>query len=322
MFLDKEQNELVKEFEKQLLETNRGFNYYVDWDNISGYDEFSVEIHALDVLIGKNDNELFEEFKKLLKKLPSVIEIFPYLFALAKKEANEVRTNKTLKIIGNAIDSDDFMTYSFNSQKLSNPISDKEILNYYGFFEQMGLKFLFQKLIEKSTQDYIIGVLVGSDSNGRKNRGGTAFELACEPVIIEVCNKYDIEIITQKQMKVLKEYGFEVSEDIENRKADFILLDKNNKKCMNIEVNFFNDGGSKPEEIIDSYINRQSDLANNNILFALITDGKCWQGTTNQLNKGFRHLEYLMNFRLAKAGMLGEIIAKEFGEKQYVKENH
>ena len=315
MYLDKGKNELANEFEKQLLETNRGFNYYVDWSNINGYGEYSVEIHALDVLIGKKDKDFLDVFQKLLKKLPSVIEVFPYLFALAKKEANEVRNDKTLKIIGSTIDGDDFMTYSFNRKRLPTPISDQEINIYYKFFEQMGLKHLFQNLIEKSTQDYIIGVLVGSDSNGRKNRGGTAFELACEPVIVDACSRYNIEIITQKQFKILREYGFKVSEDIENRKADFILVDRAAQKCMNIEVNFFNDGGSKPEEIIDSYINRQSDLSNNRISFALITDGKCWQGTTNQLNKGFRHLDYLMNFRLAKAGMLGEVIAKEFGEE-------
>lgn len=314
MYLNKEKNELSKEFEKQLLETNRGFNYYVDWSNIVGFEKYAVEIHALDVLIRRKGEDFYKAFCELLVKLPSVIEVFPYLFALAKKEANEVRGNKSLKIIGSSIDSDDFMTYSFNHKKLSSPISESELVMYYSFFEQMGLKSLFEKRIEKSTHDYIIGVLVGSDSNGRKNRGGTAFELACEPVIREACNGYNIEVIIQKQFKVLKKYGFKVSEDIENRKADFILVDNDAKKCMNIEVNFFNDGGSKPEEIIDSYINRQTDLFTNKIGFALITDGKCWQGTTNQLNKGFRHLNYLMNFRLAKAGMLREIIAREFGE--------
>ncbi len=314
MYLDKDKKELAHEFEKQLLETNRGFNYYVDWTNVCGYEKYDVEIHALDVLIRKKDEEFRKAFWELLSKLPSVIEVFPYLFALAKKEANEIRGNKTLKIIGSAIDSDDFMTYSFNHKKLSLPISEQEKVKYYNFFEQMGLKALFENHIEKSTHDYIVGVLVGSDSNGRKNRGGTAFELACEPVIRDACDGYNIEIITQKQFKILKTYDFKINEDIENRKADFILINKDSQKCMNIEVNFFNDGGSKPEEIIDSYINRQSDLSDNGIGFALITDGKCWQGTTNQLNKGFRHLDYLMNFRLAKAGMLKEIIAKEFGE--------
>ena len=86
-----------------------------------------------------------------------------------------------------------------------------------------------------------------------------------------------------------------------------------NNRCLNIEVNFFSDTGSKPEEIIDSYINRQADLSKNGIKFLLITDGNCWSGTTNQLNKGFRHLEYIMNYRMAKSGMLEEIICEIFG---------
>lgn len=313
MYLEKEKNILVEEFERELLETNRGFNYYVDWSNVNGYEKYNVEIHAMDALIGKNDEEFKKAFQELVTKIPSVIEVFPYLFALAKKEAAKVRGNDLLKIVGSLIDGDDFMTYSFNSKKLQSPISEEIVAKYYDFFEQMGLKKLFQNIIEKSTQDYIVGVLVGNDSNGRKNRGGTAFELACEPVIKVACQGHDIEILTQKQFKVLRAFGFDVNEDIANRKADFILVDKINQKCMNIEVNFFNDGGSKPEEIIDSYINRQADLSLNNIGFALITDGKCWKGTTNQLSKGFRHLNYLMNFRLAKSGMLREIIKREFG---------
>ena len=113
----------------------------------------------------------------------------------------------------------------------------------------MGLKDLFENLLEKSVIDYVIGVLVGLDSNGRKNRGGTAFEYACEPIIAEVCKKYDISMTSQKQFKVLKDYGFEVSPDVANRKADFILVKDN--KVLNIEVDYFFRGGSKPEEIIE-----------------------------------------------------------------------
>ena len=81
---------------------------------------------------------------------------------------------------------------------------------------------------------------------------------------------------------------------------------------MNIEVNFYSGTGSKPEEIIDSYINRQVDLRKNNIDFALITDGNCWRGTTNQLQKGFRHLNYLINYKMLKNGVLEEIIHNIF----------
>ena len=268
----------------------------------------------MDVLIGKDDEHFFKTFKELFVKLPTIIEIFPYLFALAKAEAEKARKDSVIKLVGSDLDSTDFKTYSFNANNLSKQLTDEVVMEYFRFFEQMGLKYLYQNLVEKSTKDYIIGVLVGSDSNGRKNRGGTAFELACQPIIQTVCKKFGVDLLVQKKFKILKDYGFEISDDVANRKADFILLKQKSKKCMNIEVNFFNGGGSKPEEIIDSYINRQHDLELNGVKFALITDGNCWKGTTSQLLKGFRHLNCLMNFRLAKSGMLEEMIAKEFGE--------
>ena len=81
---------------------------------------------------------------------------------------------------------------------------------------------------------------------------------------------------------------------------------------MNIEVNFFSGAGSKPEEIIDSYINRQRDLRKNQIEFALITDGQCWNRAENQLRKGFRHLNYLLNFKMLKSGYFEEMVHKVF----------
>lgn len=315
MYINQSIDELSSMFESNLLDTNRGYNYYIDWTNIDGYQKYDIEIYAMDTLIGKDDNEFLNKFRELITKLPSIVEVFPYLFALSKVETAGVRKNSLLKIVGSSIDSDDFQTYSFNSKKLCSPISEDVVIQYYNFFEQMGLKYLFQNLLEKSVLDYIIGVLVGNDSNGRKNRGGTAFELACQPMLEQICNKYSLELLSQKKFNILREYGFEISEDVANRKADFILLNQEHTICMNIEVNFFNGGGSKPEEIIDSYINRQSDLEQNRIKFALITDGNCWRGTTNQLTKGFRHLNYLMNFNLAKSGMLEETILKEFFNK-------
>jgi hypothetical protein len=167
------------------------------------------------------------------------------------------------------------LEYIFSIKHLEKGLNDKQIEEYLFFFEKMGLKHLFLNLIEKNVVDYVIGVLVGIDTNGRKNRGGIAFELACQPIIEEICQKYGIKLLIQKQFKVLKKYGFNVSEDIANRKADFILFKDN--KCMNMEVNYFGGSGSKPEEIIDSYINREKDLKKDGIQFAFITDGKhCW----------------------------------------------
>lgn len=313
-YLTIQPQERLKIFTENVLYTNRGFNYYVDWANIDGYQEFQIEIHALDILIRCSDELFYEHFSELLTKLPSVILLFPYLFGLAKNEREKLYKNKeSLILIQDELDKNDFLEFNFSRAAIRNFKRD-EIKKYYDFFVQMGLKYLYQNIIEKSTLDYIAGVLVGMDSNGRKNRGGKVFELACLPLFEKICNEHNLQLLTQKQFKVLVELGFQISQDIADRKADFIIYDAIQKKAINFEVNFYNGTGSKPEEIIDSYINRQNDLLSNEISFALVTDGRCWESATNQLEKGFRHLEFLLNFYMLKHGVLEEIVLKIFGK--------
>ena len=52
-----------------LLDTNRGYNYYVNWDNINEYDKYKVELSAMDVLIRVQQNTFKEEFINLLSKV-------------------------------------------------------------------------------------------------------------------------------------------------------------------------------------------------------------------------------------------------------------
>jgi len=312
LYLNLHKDELADLFVRSLLETNRAFNFYVNWKNVEEYKKFDIELNAMNVLIRNEDFD--NTFKRLLKKMPTVVATFPYLFALSKAEREKTwNGTEKLLIINDKIGESDILEYDFSLKTLKKGLSDEQIENYFYFFEKMGLKHLFLNLAQNNIIDYVIGVLVGLDSNGRKNRGGHAFELACYPIIRDLCNKYEIILIEQKQFKVLKEeYEFEISDNISERKADFILL--KDKKCLNIEVNFFGGAGSKPEEIIDSYINRQRDLKENNIDFAFITDGKkCWGNSTKpQLQKAFREIKYFMNFYLAKEGMLEEVIKEIF----------
>ena len=56
-FCCQKSDDLVKVFTDNILSTNRGFNYYVDWTNIDGYKDFLVEIHAMDILIGCKESD-------------------------------------------------------------------------------------------------------------------------------------------------------------------------------------------------------------------------------------------------------------------------
>lgn len=312
MFLDKSKEELMEVFLQNLLPTNRSYDYYINWNNINGTEDFLVEIHAIDILIGcKDDNEFYLKFYNLLSKLPTTICLFPLLFGLSKADRKKLYNGFGKLIIFQDVDDYNVLEHGFPTN-VKNLTTD-EIKVYYDFFVKMGLKNLYQNMIEKSTLDYITGVLVGMDSNGRKNRGGETFEKFCQPVFEKICEKYNLCLLVQKKFSALEKYGFDISDDIENRKADFIVVNTEHKKAINFEVNFYNGTGSKPEEIIDSYINRQNDLKKIGMEFSLVTDGlDCWSLATNQLHKGFRHLQYLQNFYMLKNGMLEEIIKKVF----------
>jgi len=310
MYKEMSIDELSEKFVHTLVETNRGYNFYVDWRNVSGYKQFEIEFNAMNVLIKCDD--MHERFIELVKKVPTVVATFPLLFALSRNERESVWKGRSeLKVVNEDLEENDFYSYNFDISSLKNGISEEDIEAYYVFFEKMGLKNLFQNLLEKSVIDYVVGVLVGMDSNGRKNRGGKVFEIACEPIILKACEHYGVQLITQKKYKILRDLGFSISEDVANRKADFLLV--KDGKAFNIEVDYFYRGGSKPEEIIDSYINRQNDLKKLKIGFLLITDGFCWDNKNkNQLQKGFRNLDYLLNYHLAKYGMLDEIVQEYF----------
>ena len=80
-FLNLQIEERTKIFINNALLTNRGFNYYVDWTNVNGYNEFMVEIHAMDILIGcKDDNDFKDKFITLIS-LKSATKPFNLLLA-------------------------------------------------------------------------------------------------------------------------------------------------------------------------------------------------------------------------------------------------
>ena len=64
MYLEMDYNKLSEIFVNNLLETNRGFDFYVNWENAKAYKEFEIELNAMNVLI-RADN-IKEKFHTLL----------------------------------------------------------------------------------------------------------------------------------------------------------------------------------------------------------------------------------------------------------------
>ena len=285
-------------FYDSLIETNRSFDFFVNWEKIRSYfDEYKIELNILNSLI--NDPNFDDTLTKILHDYPNVLPVIPLLIAVRDKK---------FPIVSN-----------FNSEELKNyrfdfsvrQLSFDEINFLIEFISKTGLKDFFLSLSQKSIPDYYIGVEVGMDTNARKNRSGQVMEEFIHSKLKEIKRKTNdsFGIFTQSQYNILSQkYGLKINSALSNRKADFILV-KNNRKIIAIETNFYSGTGSKPQEIVNSYIQRQNELKKYDIDFIWITDGIAWVGQKNQMNFGFERLDYILNISFIKKGLLENIIS-------------
>ncbi len=286
-------DEILQAFRDSLLDTNKSFNYFVNWQKIKqNVEKFNVEINILNSLVGSKN--IKSALSKLLLRYPEVISVFPIIIAVREQE---------IKLID---DSDNF-TKSFHFKK-QKKLTDDDIQAAVHFCNKSGILDLFTDIKIRNLKDYILGVEVGMDTNARKNRSGIAMELAVKPTIDALKREIPaLDIEFQKTFKfIAKKYKTPISQNLANRKSDFVIRKDNT--FINIEVNYFDGQGSKPQEIVDSYINRQNELLGAGWKFIWITDGRGWRDGTNQIKKGFLEIDYLLNLDFARRGLLNKAI--------------
>ncbi|GCC11087.1 type-2 restriction enzyme DpnII [archaeon] len=296
----KDSGRLIDEFIKTIVDTNRSYSFFVDWKKvISNAAKYRIEINILNSLLGSGD--LKRDIKALLEKYPEVTQVIPILIAV-----RDLR----LKIIEDFSATDvNIVQFDFTPQ---GKLSEGEIEKIINFCEKCGIFYLFADKHIKNLEDYIFGVEVGMDTNARKNRSGKAMEILLEPEIQRLKEKYSFDIIAQKQFKtIVKRYSnIKIPPELKDRKFDFVFIKGN--KAINIEVNYYAGGGSKPQEIVDSYINRKNELKDYGWEFIWVTDGDGWLTGKNQMHKAFEKQEYGLNINFIRKGMLEPIIKKIF----------
>lgn len=278
-----------------LLVSNHDHKFFVDWEKVkNNVKKYQIELNILNTLI-RNSN-FDEELKEILTKYPEVLPCVPLLLAI-----HEVHLDIIEDITA---DNCEIIRYDFSKRKLT----DKEKNQVIIFFEKTGLKKFFIELSTSSLQDYLYGIEVGTDSNARKNRSGRIAEIMLRNHIEKIKDEPDIEVLmVQKSFRELENWGCIVPERLRDRKCDFILMKKSGK-IIDIEVNFYNVGGSKPQEIVDAYLNRQRELKEAGVELIWITDGPGWRTGQNQLEKALDKIDYILNFKLVKIGLLKKIL--------------
>lgn len=283
--MQKDFNNLITTFKSSI----KTWDYFVNWKKVfDNSSDLEITLNKLNYLLGKEN--LKDEFKKLYSSNPDIVKALPVLLA--------VRENK-LEVFDKITKNSEFFDFSG---------TEKDSEKYYEFLEKSGLARLFQKDGVKNLVDYVMGVEVGLDSNGRKNRGGSLMEEIVESFISELCAKNDFEYLSQARSTAIKsKWGVDVKVGKSERSFDFAVFNPKNKKVKLFEVNFYNGGGSKLKAVCGEFKSLHTELKDQNIDFIWITDGLGWFTTKRPLEETYNHSDYVFNLNMLEAGILDKL---------------
>ncbi|MDY4790150.1 MAG: type II restriction endonuclease [Bacteroidales bacterium] len=254
------------DFITQLSETNATLDYFTDFDKVSSnVRKIAIKLNQLNYLIGKED--LDKAIRELYEENPKTFDVLEILIAVRNKDNRKCINQKGDTVL---------ISSYFNSVE--------GIIEY---FEETGLSEVFKRKDVTNLVDYVYGVEVGLDTNARKNRGGDCMSAAVKMIFNNNKIKYRKEVSIKSFPEIIS-----LGEDV--KRFDFAI--KTKKKTYLIEVNYYNGGGSKLNEVARAY----SDVAPkinqyNNYEFVWITDGQGWHSAKNKLEEAYSIIPSVYN---------------------------
>lgn len=163
------------------------YKYYVDFEKVyENINKMKIELNILNSLIGANNFN--NEFREICTNYPNTLKCIPILLAVRQYEI-EVQTK--------------YKSIKYNFSLKNKELTQSSIDVYLEFMKETGLKNLIQNHVINNLVDYVTGVEVGLDSNGRKNRGGHLMEDLLESYIQELNVQYYKEMYTRDIEKSL-----------------------------------------------------------------------------------------------------------------------
>ncbi|ERI05127.1 type II restriction endonuclease [Atopobium sp. oral taxon 810] len=278
------------------------YDYYVDFDKaIANTEKWRSELHLMNSLLGSKSIE--SDFLALVKKYPDVLNVVPTLIAVRATEVPIYEVGMLTK-------------FQFGGKKKSNRPQD-----YADFMRSTGLFELMESHYITNLLDYVMGVEVGLDSNGRKNRGGHLMENLVEGYLrtagLACRNSEGRKIIDGNPQEVgvyYKElytstmqsfWGIDLSEITNSgtveKRFDFVV--RTAKGLFGIETNFYSGGGSKLNETSRSYKEMAQESERiPGFQFVWVTDGGGWKSARNNLRETFEIMDTIYNLNELEEG--------------------
>lgn len=280
-------NEWLKTFKSSICD----YSYYVDFEKVYGnIENIKVELNILNSLIGSKNIE--HDFNKLINDYPQVLKCIPILLAVRGREIY-------------VIDGDGEYLFNFNKPNYTT----KE---YIMFMQKTGLFDLIANHVINNLVDYVTGVEVGLDSNGRKNRGGHLMENLVEDYLIKAgLIKGETYFKEMKLSTIERKWNIDLSGISNQGKAEkrFDFVVKKGKTIYAIETNFYTGGGSKLNETARSYKTIALEAKEiDGFAFVWFTDGADgWKSARHNLEETFDVLDNMYCITDLENGIVKEL---------------
>lgn len=278
-----------------LRDSIKSWDYFVKWSKVKdNVKDVEINLNLMNYLIGKENFE--EEIKYLLIKHPDIIETIPILIASRDSKFEILH-----------MESDNMLNSEIYEFKKNKKLTDEDIDKIITFANNSGIFDLFRNRTIKNLVDYVFGVEVGLDSNGRKNRTGTAMEDLVKVFMENISCKYEFKYMVQATpTRIKSEWGYDVTVDKSERRFDFAV--NTGSKLYLIETNFYGGGGSKLKATAGEYKTLYDVAANDGNEFVWITDGVGWHTASRPLQETFNHNKYILNLKMIEFGLLEDIL--------------
>lgn len=279
-------NEWLKTFRSSICD----YSYYVNFEKVYGnVNGIKVELNILNSLIGSEDIE--SDFENLIAEYPKVLKCIPILLAVRGSEIY-------------AIDGDGEYLFRFKKPNYS-------VVEYKMFMRKTGLFDLIANRIINNLVDYVTGVEVGLDSNGRKNRGGHLMENLVEDYLVKAGLVKGTDYFKEMYISDMENrWGLDLS-NISNtgkteKRFDFVV--KKGNTVYGIETNFYTGGGSKLNETARSYKTVAIEAKEiQGFAFVWFTDGIGWKSAKHNLEETFDVLDNLYCIADLENGIVNEL---------------
>lgn len=278
--------------------TVRGWDYFVNWDKV--FTNGRSQTYALELLqpiVGSKD--VLSELRELLRVKPEAISAIPNL--LVRDGSSSSSFNMLSRSASGRLAS---LFVDFDREGY---LTEQEIEDVVEFVDKTGLKKIFEVGGVASLHDYLLGVEAGIDSNGRKNRGGSAMETLVEASVKSLVDKNPgWKYLEQASDKTIEaSFGREFAVHVPGRRFDFAIF--TGEKVVLMEVNFYSAGGSKLKATAGEFIGLSEQFSSSHAELVWITDGQGWKTAKGPLRSAYERIDNIFNLNLLELGALDEV---------------